>query len=81
MLSWITSVVAVPMKSVKIDTTIDGFVADVNVALKYYNEESSPIEAKFVMPIDVNSAVYYFEAKLDGRTVIGECQDKNQVNL
>ena len=52
-----------------------------NSTLKYENNEESPIEAVFTFPVDENSAVYKFEAEIEGRKIMAECQEKQQVIL
>ena len=58
---------------------IKGFVADVESTLCYKNTESGPIEAVYEFPMDDQSAVYRFEAKIEDRTIVAECQKKEQV--
>ena len=45
----------------------------------FKNTEANPIEAVYEFPIDDQSAVFHFEAEIDGRTIIAECQEKQQV--
>lgn len=68
----------VPLKNISVDVQVKGFVADVSATLKYKNEEQNPLEAVFVFPIDEDSAVYNFEAVVDGKTIIAEIQEKKQ---
>ena len=60
------------------DVTICDTVASVKSNLLYKNEESATVEAEFIFPMDDDSAVYQFEVEIDGRHVVGECQDKEQ---
>ena len=55
-------------------------MASVETKLLYENDTDAPIEATFTFPIDDNSAVYDFEVLIDGQLIVGECQDKKQVN-
>ena len=71
----------VPLKSIDIDVNLSGFISHVNSTLKYENKGESPIEAVFTFPMDENSAVYKFEAEIEGRKIIAECQEKQQVIL
>ena len=68
-----------PLKTIDIDVNVSGFIAHVSSTLKYVNNEENPIEAVFTFPIDENSAVYKFEAEIEGRKIIAECQEKQQV--
>jgi len=69
----------VPVKSIDVQLTVRGFVGNVVTTLLYKNTEQNPIEAVFEFPIDDQSAVYQFEAKIEDRVIIAECQEKKQV--
>ena len=69
----------VPLKKIAVDTTVLGFIANVEYNLTYKNEESSPVEAAFTFPLDEQSAIYRFEAEVEGRLIVGECQGKEEV--
>jgi len=71
----------VPLKSIDVQLTVRGFVGNVVTTLLYKNTEQNPIEAVFEFPIDDQSAVYQFEAKIEDRIIIAECQEKKQVRL
>ena len=58
---------------------ISGFVAHVISSLQYKNEEDNPIEAEFTFPLDEGSAVYKFEAWIENRHIVAECQEKEEV--
>ncbi|XP_036856753.2 von Willebrand factor A domain-containing protein 5A isoform X1 [Manis javanica] len=66
----------VPLKSISVTVSIWEFVAGVSATLNYENEESVPLEAFFVFPMDEDSAVYSFEALVDGKKIVAELQDK-----
>ena len=68
-----------PLKSIDVQLTVRGFVGNVVTTLLYENTEQNPIEAVFEFPIDDQSAVYQFEAKIEDRVIIAECQEKTQV--
>ena len=68
------------MKKIKVDITILGFIANVEYYLTYKNEESNPTEAAFTFPLDEQSAIYKFEAEVEGRLIAGECQGKEEVS-
>jgi hypothetical protein len=69
----------VPLKGVEVEATIRGFICNVTSTLKYENTEDEPIEAVFVFPLDDDSAVYHFEAQIEDRKIVAECQEKEQV--
>lgn len=68
----------VPLKEVAIDVTVRGFIANIKSTLTYENQRDEAVETVFVFPVDDQSAVYHFEAAIDGRHIIAECQDKDQ---
>ena len=63
------------------DIKIIGFIAEVTSSLFYTNTEESPVEAAFTFPIDDGSAVYSFEAEIEGRHIVAEIQETEQVFL
>ncbi|KAL1781512.1 von Willebrand factor A domain-containing protein 5A-like [Sigmodon hispidus] len=70
----------VPLKSIVVTLSINDFVAGVSVTLNYENEENVPLEAFFVFPMDEDSAVYSFEALVDGKKIVAELQEKMQAH-
>uniref|UniRef100_A0A5F8GJ45 VIT domain-containing protein n=1 Tax=Monodelphis domestica TaxID=13616 RepID=A0A5F8GJ45_MONDO len=68
----------VPLKSISVDVSINQFVADVSATLDYKNEETGPVEALFVFPMDEDSAVYSFQAVVDGKNIVGEIREKQK---
>ncbi|GAB1294062.1 von Willebrand factor A domain-containing protein 5A [Apodemus speciosus] len=66
----------VPLKSISVTLSISDFVAAGAVTLNYENEEKVPLETVFVFPMDEDSAVYSFEALVDGKKIVAELQDK-----
>nr|BAE23178.1 unnamed protein product [Mus musculus] len=66
----------VPLKNISVTLSINEFVAAVVATLNYENEEKVPLEATFVFPMDEDSAVYSFEALVDGKKIVAELQDK-----
>ncbi|XP_037697728.1 von Willebrand factor A domain-containing protein 5A-like isoform X2 [Choloepus didactylus] len=66
----------VPLKSISVNLSICEFVAGVSATLNYENEDIIPVEAFFVFPMDEDSAVYSFEALVDGKKIVAELQDK-----
>ncbi|XP_033726925.1 von Willebrand factor A domain-containing protein 5A-like [Pecten maximus] len=68
----------VPLKEVQNVALIGASLVHVDSNLQYVNETNKPIEANFTFPLDTCSAVYRFEAQIDGRLIIAECQEKAQ---
>ena len=71
----------VPLKEINVDIKIIGFVAEVTSSLLYTNTEESPVEAAFTFPVDDGSAVYSFEAEIEGRHIVAEIQETEQVGF
>lgn len=70
---------SVPLKSIGVILSISEFVAGVSATLNYENEEKVPLETFFVFPMDDDSAVYSFEAVVDGKKIKAELQEKKKV--
>ncbi|XP_075042986.1 von Willebrand factor A domain-containing protein 5A-like [Mixophyes fleayi] len=68
----------VPLKGISVDIQVKGFVADVSATLKYKNLEENAIEAVFVFPMNQDSAVYSFEATVEGKKIVADLQEKKQ---
>uniref|UniRef100_H0X414 von Willebrand factor A domain-containing protein 5A n=1 Tax=Otolemur garnettii TaxID=30611 RepID=H0X414_OTOGA len=66
----------VALKSISVSLSIREFVAGVSATLNYENEQKVPLEAFFVFPMDEDSAVYSFEALVDGKQIVAELQDR-----
>ncbi|GAB5577198.1 von Willebrand factor A domain-containing protein 5A isoform X1 [Prionailurus iriomotensis] len=70
-----------PLKSICVTLSIREFVAGVAATLNYENEEKFPLETFFVFPMDEDSAVYSFEAMVDGKTIKAELKDKKKAHI
>ncbi|XP_073536453.1 von Willebrand factor A domain-containing protein 5A-like isoform X2 [Phyllobates terribilis] len=70
----------IPLQGISVDVQVKGFVADVSATLKYKNEEEKAVEAVFVFPMDEDSAVYSFEATVEGKTIVADLQEKEQAH-
>uniref|UniRef100_A0A8C0KDY2 von Willebrand factor A domain-containing protein 5A n=1 Tax=Canis lupus dingo TaxID=286419 RepID=A0A8C0KDY2_CANLU len=70
----------VPLKSISVTLSIREFVAGVSATLNYENEEEVPLETFFVFPMDEDSAVYSFEAEIDGKKIKAELKDKRKAH-
>ncbi|KAM6172515.1 von Willebrand factor A domain-containing protein 5A [Erethizon dorsatum] len=66
----------VALKNISVTVSIREFVAGVSATLYYENEENVALEAFFVFPMDEDSAIYTFEALVDGTKIVAELQDK-----
>ncbi|KAM8960961.1 von Willebrand factor A domain-containing protein 5A-like [Pelodytes ibericus] len=70
----------VPLRGISVDVQVKGFVADVSATLKYKNVEENAVEAVFVFPMDDDSAVYSFQATIEGKTIVADIQEKEQAH-
>ncbi|KAM5191381.1 uncharacterized protein ACMZJ9_008764 [Mantella aurantiaca] len=68
----------IPLQGISVDVQVKGFVADVSATLKYKNKEEKAVEAVFVFPMDEDSAVYSFEATIEGKTIVADLKEKQQ---
>ncbi|XP_053450308.1 von Willebrand factor A domain-containing protein 5A isoform X2 [Nycticebus coucang] len=66
----------VALKSISVSLSINEFVAGVSATLNYENEQKVPLEVFFIFPMDEDSAVYSFEALVDGKKIVAELQDR-----
>nr|XP_056714863.1 protein mono-ADP-ribosyltransferase PARP4 [Euleptes europaea] len=71
----------IPLKDVQIKGRLIDFVAQVVVFQTYENTSDSPIEAKYVFPLDDTAAVCGFEAFIKGKRIIGEVKEKEKAHL
>uniref|UniRef100_UPI00398ECFF0 von Willebrand factor A domain-containing protein 5A-like isoform X2 n=1 Tax=Pristiophorus japonicus TaxID=55135 RepID=UPI00398ECFF0 len=68
----------VPLRKISVELEVTGFVADVTASLEYRNEETNPVEAVFVFPMDSDAAVYNFQATVDGKRIVAEIKEKQK---
>ncbi|XP_040191530.1 von Willebrand factor A domain-containing protein 5A-like isoform X1 [Rana temporaria] len=68
----------IPLQGIWVDALVKGFVTDVSATLKYKNKEENAVEAIFVFPMDEDSAVYSFEATIEGKKIVADLQEKKQ---
>ncbi|GAB1605113.1 von Willebrand factor A domain-containing protein 5A-like isoform X3 [Argonauta hians] len=57
--------------------SIDGFTAHVNIEAEYINESQHKTDAKFVFPVEEDSAVYKFEATIGDVHLVAKAKDKD----
>ena len=69
----------VPLKESKTHVTVQGYIANVECQLTYRNDSPDSVQTSYVFPLDDMSAVYKFEADINGKHIIAECQEKEQV--
>ena len=69
---------SLPLKRVELSIESRCVLASVEAVLVYENDESSPVEVEFVMPLEANAVVTGLSVQLDGRTVRGEVKGKEE---
>ncbi|KAL3888491.1 hypothetical protein ACJMK2_000858, partial [Sinanodonta woodiana] len=74
------SQVPIPLSKVMINVTVKGFICSVESTLLYINSETSPVESIFVFPCgEYSCTVYKFQANIDGRNIVAQCVDKDEL--
>ncbi|KAL5015447.1 hypothetical protein ScPMuIL_009717 [Solemya velum] len=68
----------VPLKEVTVSVLIQGFVASVEATLVYENRTGQSVNTAYLFPVNQLSAVYKFEAYIEERHIVCECQKKEQ---
>ena len=59
--------VPVPLARVEAEVRVVDFIAEVRLTQEYVNREAVPIEARYLFPVEEESAVVEFGATVDGR--------------
>lgn len=67
-----------PLRSVHVRAKLVDMVAKVVIYQEFENDESEPIEAKYVFPLTDTSCVCGFEAFINDKHVVGVCKEKEQ---
>ena len=57
---------------------LNGFVAQVKIEVQYLNKGEKTDEARFVFPVEEDSAVYSFEADIGNKHLTAKCKDKEE---
>uniref|UniRef100_A0A3B3S7X4 VIT domain-containing protein n=1 Tax=Paramormyrops kingsleyae TaxID=1676925 RepID=A0A3B3S7X4_9TELE len=68
----------VPLKSVEVQVDVQGHVASVSSTLQYENQESSPVEAVFIFPMESNATIYSFVARIGDVEIKAQVKEKAQ---
>ncbi|XP_061072887.1 von Willebrand factor A domain-containing protein 5A-like isoform X2 [Conger conger] len=68
----------VPLKQVEVEVQVRGHVASVSSTLQYENKEERPLEAIFVFPLEGDTALCHFSAKIGETEVVAELQEKQK---
>ncbi len=68
----------VPLKSCTVEATISGYVVGLNSTLKYFNNDSSPLEVLFKFPVDQSYAVIGLEAIIADKRIKAQIREKEE---
>ncbi|XP_048244060.1 von Willebrand factor A domain-containing protein 5A-like [Haliotis rufescens] len=68
----------VPLTSVDVSVSVQGFLANVDACINYRNVQDSTLDVAFVFPMDDNSVVYKLVADIDDRHYEAKIQEKEQ---
>uniref|UniRef100_A0A8C4RLR7 von Willebrand factor A domain-containing protein 5A-like n=1 Tax=Erpetoichthys calabaricus TaxID=27687 RepID=A0A8C4RLR7_ERPCA len=69
---------SMPLKSISVEVSVNGFIADVSSTLTYENAESNPVEAVFVFPMEDGSSVYDFHAEIGCNLIEATIKEKQE---
>jgi hypothetical protein len=69
---------AMPLDGVHVAVRVVDLVAEVQVMQFYVNNESRPVDAEYIFPLDEKAAVCGFEAELPHKLLIGEVREKQE---
>ncbi|VDL94005.1 unnamed protein product [Schistocephalus solidus] len=67
---------AIPLQTVRINTTIINATADVGCTFAFHNDSDKTLETEFCFPLDSDAAVYHFEAKIGEKRLIAKCRER-----
>ncbi|VDN32185.1 unnamed protein product [Dibothriocephalus latus] len=67
---------AIPLQSVQVNTSIINATADVVCNFAFRNDSDKTLETEFSFPLDSDSAVYHFEAKIGEKRLIAKCRER-----
>nr|XP_060626958.1 protein mono-ADP-ribosyltransferase PARP4 isoform X2 [Anolis sagrei ordinatus] len=70
----------IPLRNLHIKGKIIDFAGQIVIFQTYENQTDSPIEAKYVFPLDDTAAVCGFEAFIKGKHIIGEVKEKEKAH-
>lgn len=70
--------VQIPLLGVRIDARLEGVSTRVTHVQRYRNEESSPVEAVYVFPLEEGAAVCGFAARIGEREVRGRVEERDE---
>ncbi|XP_063286045.1 protein mono-ADP-ribosyltransferase PARP4 [Pelobates fuscus] len=70
----------IPLERIHVKAKVMDTIAQVVIFQTYKNNSLSPIEAKYVFPLDNTATVCGFEAFINGKHIVGEVKEKQQAH-
>ncbi|XP_061419059.1 von Willebrand factor A domain-containing protein 5A-like [Lethenteron reissneri] len=70
----------VPLRSVAVKVLVQGFVADVVASMIYHNKEAFPVEPSYFFPLNDDSAVHAFRARVGDREIVAAVKEKSEAD-
>ncbi|CAM9352953.1 unnamed protein product [Lampetra fluviatilis] len=70
----------VPLRSVAVKVLVQGFVADVVASMIYHNKEAFPVEPSYFFPLNDDSAVHAFRARVGDRVIVAAVKEKSEAD-
>ncbi|CAH2225278.1 poly [ADP-ribose] polymerase 4 [Pelobates cultripes] len=70
----------IPLERIHVKAKVMDIIAQVVIFQTYKNNSLSPIEAKYVFPLDNTATVCGFEAFINGKHIVGEVKEKQQAH-
>ena len=67
-----SSGLAIPLKSVSVDSFVKGSLFGTKAELVYENVSPDPLEVVFKFPLDVDTAVKGLKAEIAGKTIVAK---------
>ena len=69
---------SLPLKSCTVKASVNGYVVGLDSTLKYFNNDSSPLEVLFRFPVDQSYAVVGLEAVIAGKRIKAQIKEKEE---
>src|SRR4029079_19341396 len=70
------SVDHLPLKDTRVEISVSGVIADVNVRQIYRNEGARPINATYVFPASTRAAVYSMRMKIGDQIIYAKIKER-----
>lgn len=71
---------SVPLEKLEVHAEFVNNHADVVCAFSYRNTSSELLDSSFTFPLEVNAAVYEFEAVIGAKKLVAKCRERVEVS-